>query len=170
MPANLGKRVVALESSSYCSAPPLTCSSRILLPPCPATRAEEARRPRAPLKAVKAEVRESEVDSVEFVVDDEDHVDVKPEIKVELNPRQLHARVAAIATSSDEAHRPEYQTQPLCRIPHGQLGPAGQPRGHGRPKGSKSRPRIEAVHGLPLPPVRLAAAKARMGMTSSNMS
>ena len=92
MPANLGKQLVALDSSSYCSAPPLTCSSRILLPPR-LTRAEEARRPRAPLRAVKAKVRESEVESVKFIVDDEDYVDVEPDVavKVEQDPRQITA-------------------------------------------------------------------------------
>ena len=95
MPTNLGKRVVLLDSSSHCSAPPLATSSRLLLPPRP-TRAKEARRPRAPLRVVKAEVRESEVDSVEFVVNDEEFPDVKPEVKVELDPGQITARVAAI--------------------------------------------------------------------------
>ena len=100
MPLNLGKRVVHLDSSGYCSAPPLTTSSRVLLPPRP-TRAEEARRPRAPLRAVKAEVRESEV---EFVVDDEEFEDIKPDVKVKLDPRQIVARVTAIAIRQpDEA-------------------------------------------------------------------
>ena len=101
---------------SYCSAPPLKTSSRILLPPRP-TRAEETRRPRAPLRAVKAEVRESESESVEFIVDEEDDVDVKPDVqvKIEPNPRHITAQVAAIAirqpdsaasTSSEEDHRP----------------------------------------------------------------
>ena len=45
---------------------------------------------------VKAEWRESEVDSVKFVVNDEEFPDVKPEVKVELDPGQITARVAAI--------------------------------------------------------------------------
>ena len=121
-------------------------------------------------------------DSAEFVVDERDVEDVKLEPKIEPDPRQLSARVAALAirhpalsasTSSEEAqgpYIPEYRTQPLCRIPSGQLGPADAPRGRGRPKGSKSRPRIEAVHGLPFPPVRAASARARNSMTLSNRS
>ena len=134
MPANLSKRVVPMDSSSYCSAPPLTISSRVLLPPRP-TRAEEARCPCAPLSAVKAEVRELEVDSVKFVVDDQ-FVDVKLDVKVRIDPRQLTARVAAISIrqpdleasmSSREDRHSSFRTQPPCRVPSSQLGPADPP-------------------------------------------
>ena len=86
----------------------------------------------------------------------------KPEI--EPGPRQLVARVAAItirqpesaaSTSSEEAQVPStsfYRTQPLCRVPSAELGPADPPRRPGRPKGSKSWPRIAAVHSLLVPP------------------
>ena len=135
MPLNSGKQVILRDS--YCSAPPLTTTPRLLLPPRLPSRAEEARRPRAPLaRPIKREVRESETESVEFVVDDED-VDlvVKQEVKIKPDPRQLSVRIAAIAirpasttsTSSKEAQGPfvpEYRTQPLCRVPSGQLGPA----------------------------------------------
>ena len=71
---------------------------------------------------------------VEFIIDEEDDVDVKPDVQVKIkpDPRHITARVAAIAirqpdsaasTSSEEAHRPEYRTVPLCQIPPGQLGP-----------------------------------------------
>ena len=108
MPLNPSKRVILVDASSYCSAPPLATSSRILLPPRP-TRAEEARRPHAPLRAVKAEVRESEAESVEFVFEDEEEEkaeaeDVKP--KIELDPRQLSARVAAISSPVWRPQRP----------------------------------------------------------------
>ena len=75
--------------NAYCSAPPLTSS---LLPPR-LSRAEEARRPSAPLRPVKQEVHESEADSVEFVVDEED----EQPVKVEPDPRQLIVGIAAIA-------------------------------------------------------------------------
>ena len=140
------KRVVLVDASSYCSAPPLATSSRILLPPRP-TRAEEARRPRTPLRAVKAEVRESETDSVEFVFEDEEEEkpegDVKP--RIELDPRQLSARVAAISirqpesaasTFSGEERNCLFRMQPPCRVPPSQLGPADPPRRPGRPKGA----------------------------------
>ena len=127
--------MVLVDAACYCGAPPLATSSRLLLPPRP-TRASEARRPCAPLRAVKAEIRESETDSVEFGVDNED---VKPDvaqIKIEPDPRQIFARVAAIrvrqpastaSKSSEEAQGPStssYRTQPLCRIPASWLGPA----------------------------------------------
>ena len=57
-----------------CLAPPLTSSLR----QPSLSRAEEAHRPRAPLRPVKQEVKESE-DSVEFVVDEEDERPVKCE-------------------------------------------------------------------------------------------
>ena len=183
MPATLSKWIV-LRDSSYCSVPPLTTSSHVLLPPR-LSRTEEARRP--PLRAIKAEVRESEPESVEFVVDEEDDKrPVKQEvpIKIEPDPRQITARVAALAirqptstasTSSEEAQGPsgiDYRTQPLCHVPSGRLGPADLPRRPGRPKGSKSRPRIPVAFGLPVPPERQAAAtaQAEMVLSSKNRS
>ena len=164
---------------SNCSAPPIASSLR----PPRLSRAEEALRPRAPLIVVKAEVRDSETSSVEFVVDEEDcerPIKVERPIKIKPDLRQLTACIAAIAirqptlaasTSSEEAQgprEPDYCTQPLSRVPSGQLGPADPPRGRGRPKGSKSRTRIPVVYGLPVPPERAAAAKARTEMTSSS--
>ena len=160
-----------VDAASYCSAPPLETYSCLFLPPR-LTRAQEARRPRAPLRVVKREVRESELDSVEYTVDAADEVDVKPDIGPEIkrDPRQLMARVAAIAirrppsaASLEEAQWPaatNYRTQPLCSVPSARLGPADPPRRPGRPKGSKSRPRIAAVTTTVTPPVRVAAAKA----------
>ena len=186
MPSNLGKGTVPRDA--YCSAPPLTSAPLILLPPRLPSRAEEARRPRttlahrprAPLLAiVKREVRESEMDSAEFIVDERDAVDVKVEPKIEPDPRHLSAQVAALAirhpdstasTASEEAQGPSgiaYRTQPLCTIPSSQLGPAAPARKPGRPKGSKSKPRIPVTFGLPVPPVRQAAAKARAEMSTS---
>ena len=68
-----------------CSAPPLTSTIR----PPRLSRVEEALRPRAPLKPVKREVRESESDSVEFVVDEdiEQEVKLKRTVKIEPYPR-----------------------------------------------------------------------------------
>ena len=102
------------------------------------------------------------------------------EVKIEPDPRPFIARMAAIAirqpelaasTSSEEAQGPStssYRTQPLCRVPSDQLGPADPPRRPGRPKGSKSRPGIPKVYGLPVPPKRAAAAKARSDMASAS--
>ena len=118
MPLTSGKRVVLVDAASYCSVPPLTYS-RVTLPPR-LTRAAEARHPRAPLRAVKAEVRESEANSVEFAVNDED---VKPEvasIKIELDPRQFLARVAAISIRQppqQPRHHPRRPRGPAHRHP-----------------------------------------------------
>ena len=163
------KRVVFRDS--YCSAPPIASSLR----PPRLSRDEEALCPPAPLVVVKAEVRELETLSMEFVVNEEDverPIKVERPFKIEPDPRQLTARIAAIAirqptpaasTSSEEAQgprEPAYRMQPLCHVPSGQPGPADPPRGRGRPKGSKFRPRIPVVYGLPVPPERAAAAKA----------
>ena len=95
------------------------------------------------------EVFKSE-DSVEFVVDQEDlerPVKVEQPVKserpfvIELDPRHITARIAAIAirqptsaasTSSEESPGPSgtaYRTQALRRVPSSQLGPADPPRG-----------------------------------------
>ena len=114
------------------------------------------------------------------MVNDGDEIKVKIEedTRVELDPRQLCVRLAAVAiiqpgptaSSSSEdtagASGTAYHTQALRRIPSGQLGPAEQPRGRGRPKGSKSRSRSHLLtFGMSAPPGRAAAAKARAVMT-----
>ena len=156
---------------AYCCAPPITSSLR--LPRI--SRAEEALRPRTPLRPVKQEVRESEADSVEFVVNEEIERPIKRErpVKIESDPRQITFGIAAItirqpastaSSSSEEAPGPSgtaYRTQALRRVPPGQLGPANPPRGRGRPKGSKSRPQIPITFGLSTPPERAASVKAR---------
>ena len=92
MPKNLQQ----LDRDTFCSAPPLSTSS--LCPPR-LTRETEARRPRAPIFEVKREVTSS-IESAEFVQDED--FDVKPPVKVELDPRQLRAGIAALAID----HRP----------------------------------------------------------------
>ena len=134
MPLTPSKWVVLIEHSSYCSAPPLI-SSRVHLPPR-LPRAIEARRPRAPLRVIKAEVWESEADSAEFAFEAEDDVkvDVKPIIVPD--PRHLSARVAAISirqpeseasTSSGEDRHASFRRQSLCRVLPSQLGPTDPP-------------------------------------------
>ena len=81
-----------LDRDAYCSAPPLSTSS---LSPPRLTRKAEVRRPRAPIITVNQEVTSS-IESVEFVVDEDFDVDLKP-IKIELDPRQLRAGIAALA-------------------------------------------------------------------------
>ena len=150
----------------------LRTSSHLLLPPR-LSRAQEAQRPRAAIREVKREVRESEPNSSEYGIATSDVVDVKPDVKPEvaMDPRQLTVRVAAIAirpapsaASSPEAQgppQPSYRTKALCHVPSARLGPADPPRRPGRPKGSKSRPRVAVVATTSVtPPVRLAARSA----------
>ena len=84
------KDLKQLSKDAYCSAPPLQTSVR----PPRLSRDVEARRPRAPIIEVKREVMSS-IESVEFV--QEDDWDVKPRVKVKLDPRQLRAGIAALA-------------------------------------------------------------------------
>ena len=103
----------------------------------------------------------SSIESVEFVADE---FDVKPDIKAPFDPRQfgdlLQIRLAALAiwqppSSSSvgegaaAAPGPSHVLEPWGvrlqnqgRIPAGDLGPADPPKRRGRPKGSKSRPRV----------------------------
>ena len=165
-----------LLRDAYCSAPPLESSFR---PPC-LSRETEAVRPRAPLWPIKREVRESEASSVEFVLDDALEADVKVKVEalvmVEQEPRQLCVRLAAVSirqaasSSSEDVAGPSgmaYPTQALRRIPSSQLGPADPSRGRGRPKGSKSRPRVPLTFGTSVPPKWAAAARARAEMMQS---
>ena len=169
-----------LTRDAYCSAPPLSTTT---LQPPRLSRDVEARRPRAPLTVVKREIESSETESVEFVVDKKFEIDVKPRVGVELDPRQLRAEVTALllrptpssaSTSSGEgAAAPgpskwSHRTAALCCIPSQSLGPADPPRGRGRPKGSKSRPRIVFV--LMTMPERAAKLKAEVSLAGMKSS
>ena len=131
MPPIKGK-VALVDHASYCSAPPLRTSSHLLIPPR-ISRVKEARRPRAPIREVKREVRESEPDSSEYGIDQTDAIDIKPEAKPEvaLDPRQLTVRVAAIAirpagtsaASSPEAPSAQLQNPGLVPRAVSQIGP-----------------------------------------------
>ena len=114
----------------------------------------EVRRPRAPILETKLEVLSS-IESAEFIVDED--FNVKPDIKIEVDPRQLRAGIGALAiwppspsssTSGEAAVAVPGPSQwgvrsaALCHIPEGDLGPADPPRKRGRPKGSKTWPRV----------------------------
>ena len=112
----------------------------------------------------------SSIESVEFILDE---FDVKPP-KVELDPQQLRASIAALAiapppmspssSTSGDAGAPGpsnwgVRYVPLNRIPGGDLGPADPPRRRGRPKGLKTRPRV--AFSLETLPERKESAMAR---------
>ena len=161
---------------SHCSAPPLQSTFH---PPRLSRDAEAVLRPRTPLRPTKQEVRESETtSSVEFGLDTDDvKVKVEEPIEVAEDPGLLCAGLAAvqIARPAPTASAPfeevagpsgtAYRTQALRRIPSAQLGPADPPRGRGRPKGLKNRPRVALTFGTSAPPERAAAAKAMAKMT-----
>ena len=167
-----------LARDAYCSAPPLTTT-----PLCPPrlTRKIEARRPRTPLVKTKREVSSS-IESAEFVVDED--FDVKPDIKVELDPRQVRRGLAALtiwlpspsSSTSGEAVAAALgpsnlgvRCQALNWIPEGDLGPADPPRRRGRPKGSKTRPRVAFnLSTLPEPKEKVKAEQRLAGMSSKN--
>ena len=162
---------------SNCSAPPLLSSFR---PPCLSREAEAVLRPRAPLRPTKREVRESEASLAEFVLDDADaKVKVEAPVIVAQDPCQLCVRLAAVrieppapsaSSSSEDITGPSgtaYRMQVIRRIRSGQLGPADPPRGRGRPKGSKSRPRVPLTFGTSAPPERAAAVQARAEMAQA---
>ena len=177
MSQSKGNPMASLDHDSFCSAPPL------VLPPHP-SRAQEARRPHAPILAGKREASE-----VQCVIDAADTLDVKPDVsQLPIRVSVCAIRPAAASTaSSSEAQRhplPSFRAQmaavairpaTLRQDPRGApaagLGPATPPRKPGRPPGSKSRPRIAAVaasSSLP-PPVR-EAAKASAAKTRSSLS
>ena len=172
-------RLKQLDRDAYCSAPPLSTSS---LHPPRLSRETEARRPRAPIVETQREITSS-IESAEFIQDED--FDVKPQVKIEVDPRQLRAGIAALAirpppsspsssTSGKAAAAAPGPSQlgvrssALCRIPEGDLGPTDPPRRRGRPKGSKTRPRVAFnLDTLPELAEKLKAEERLAGMTSS---
>ena len=129
------------EAPAHCSAPPLQASFRL---PRLSRDAEAVTRPRAPLQAKREDVSESGA-VVEFGMDVFDEVEVKVEadapVVVAADRRQLCARVSAIRIA------PSTQA-------------ASRPKGPGRPKGSRSKPRVEPRFDTSAPPEREEARKA----------
>ena len=131
---------------AHCSAPPLQASFRL---PRLSRDVEAVIRLRTPLRPTKQEEGSETGAEAEFVMGVADEAKVKVEaeepIEVAEDPRQLCARLAAISI--------------VPRDPA-----ANQPRGPGRPKGSKSKPRVEQRFDTSAPPERDEAKKARAKM------
>ena len=86
------KHLKQLDREAYCSAPPLSTST---LRPPRLTREAVAVQPRAPVHApLECKVEILSLESVEFVADED--FDVKPAVKVELDPR-MRVGIAALA-------------------------------------------------------------------------
>ena len=127
---------------AHCSAPPLQASFRL---PRLSRDVEAVTRPRSPLR-VKVE-QESECGALhEFGMDPFDVVEFKVEAAEapieELEEREARAQLSALCV-----------TQPTPAT-------TGCPKKRGRPKGSKSRPRVDPNHDRSAPPEREELKKA----------
>ena len=134
------------DAHAHCSAPPLQTSFRL---PRLSRDVEAVIRPRTPLRPTKQEGGSETGAVAEFALDNADEAKVKVEaeepIEVAEDPQQLCARLAAVRIVRQD--------------------PAtNQPRGPGRPKGSRSRPRVEQRFDTSAPPDRGEAKKARAKM------
>ena len=131
------------EAPAHCSAPPLQASHRL---PRLSRDAESVTRPRAPLRPLKQEERSETGAEAEFAMGAADEavwkVETEDPVVVAADPRQLCARLSAVRIGPRPAS-------------------TSQPRGPGRPKGSKSRPRVELRFDKSAPPEREEAKKAR---------
>ena len=138
---HLAAAALRYGAPAHCSAPPLHAAFR--LPRLPRD-VETVTRPRMPLRPTKRE--ESEADAVyEFGIGPLDDVVVKVE-----------AEEAAEVIEVEEGREVRAQFAAL------QVAPAAtsSPRKPGRPKGSKSKPRVEPQHDWSAPPERGEAKKA----------
>ena len=131
------------EAPAHCSAPPLQAARRL---PRLSRDAESVTRPRAPLRPSKWEEESTTGAEAEFSVGLADELEVKVEavdpVAVAEDQPQLCARLSAVRIAPRSAA-------------------ASQPRKPGRPKGSRSRPRVEPRFETSAPPERDEAKKAR---------
>ena len=130
---------------AHCSAPPLQASFRL---PRLSRDVEAVTRPRSPLQ-VKVEQESvcgavfefgmNPTDVVEFKVEAEEAAEAPVE---EVEEREVRAQLSALCV-----------TQPTPAT-------TGCPKKRGRPKGSKSRPRVDPNHDRSAPPEREELKKA----------
>ena len=135
---------LAADQPAHCSSPPLQAAFR--LPRLPRD-VEAVTRPRRPLRPAKWE-EASDADAVwEFDIGQLDEVVVKVEAE----------EVAEAPIEVREEREVRAQFLALRVAPP---APAAAHRKPGRPKGSKSRPRVEPRHDKSAPPEREEARKA----------
>ena len=148
MPRSIVFRGIIEEAPAHCSAPPLHSSFRL---PRLSRDAECVTRPRSPLLPAKWEEESESGAVVEFGVNEADECVVKVEaedpIEVEEVQQGLCARLSAVRILPQSAA-------------------TVKPRGPGRPKGSKSRPRVKPQYDWSAPPERGEAKKATARITS----
>ena len=130
------------EAPAHCSAPPMQADYRL---PRLSRDVEAITRPRAPLRPLKGEEESTTGAEAEFRIGVADELEVKVEAAdpdaIAEAPRRLCARLSAVRINPEPA--------------------AATPRGPGRPKGSKSRPRVEPKFDTSAPPERDEARRAR---------
>ena len=127
------------DASAHCSAPPLQSAFRL---PRLLRDAEAVTRPRMPLRPVKWE-QESEVGAVvEFDIKVEAEAEAEEPVEEEAEAGRVRIQLAAI------------EIAPPARKP-------------GRPKGSRSKPRVTPEYNISAPPERDEARKARARIASN---
>ena len=134
------------EGPAHCSAPPMFANYR--LPRLPRD-AEAVTRPRAPLRPLKREEGSSTGAEAGFEISVADEVVVKVEA----------------ADADAEAGAPHLCASMSAVRIHPGATAADRPRKPGRPKGSKSRPRVEQTFDKSAPPEREKAKEARAKWT-----
>ena len=138
---------------AHCSSPPLQAAFRL---PRLSRDVEAVTRPRMPLRPVKWE-EESETGAVvEFELGRPDEVEVKVEAE----------EVAETPTTVKEEREVRAQFATLRVAPPAPAA-AGCARKPGRPKGSKSRPRVAPQHDKWAPPEREEARRASARIAAS---
>ena len=134
---------------AHCSSPPLQAAFR--LPRLPRD-VETVLRPRTPLRPAKWEVASDDFAVVEFGIGRLDEIRVKVEAE--------EATEAPLVVEEVREVRAQFAT---LRVAPPAPAAASCPRKPGRPKGSKSRPRVAPQHNIAAPPereeARMASAK-----------
>ena len=134
------------DAPAHCSAPPLQAAFRL---PRLSRDAESITRPRMPLRPVKKEGASESGAVYEFHVGRLDEVEVKVEAEEEAEEP---------VEEGAEARRVRTQLSAVSIAP---LAPsASHPRKPGRPKGSRSKPRVAPRFDKSAPPEREEAKKA----------
>ena len=134
------------DASSHCSAPPLQSSFRL---PRLSRDAEAVTRPRTPLRPAKREEASEAGATFDYGIDRLDEV-------VEFKLEVVDATEGPVEAEEEREVRAQ-----LCALRVAPPAPAADcPRRPGRPKGSRSRPRVEPRHDISAPPERVKAREA----------
>ena len=153
---------------AHCSSPPLQAAFRL---PRVSRDVEAVLRPRTPLRPAKWEVASDTYAVVEFGIGrlDEVRVKVEAEEAAEAPPVRYVSRMVRVKVEAEEAAGTplivEEDREVLTQFATLRVAPpapaaASGPRKPGRPKGSRSRPRVAPQHNTAAPPEREQARVA----------